>query len=509
MSTADQTQVHDVVIIGAGFAGIGTACALRRRGVEDFVLLERAQDVGGTWRDNHYPGAACDVPSHLYSFSFRLNPDWSRTFAPQGEILDYVRETAREEGVLPRVRFGADVEQVTWDEAASQWELRAGGQTHRARFVVSAVGHLSDPKYPAIRGLHDFGGQLMHSAQWDDAVDLRGKRVGVIGTGASAIQVVPSIAGAVSELVVFQRSAPYVTPRPDKEYTAAEKRMFARVPEAMRAERRGIFWANEERYAQRRMTPALVEAVQRAALDHLASQVPAGELRDALTPDYVIGCKRILKSDDYYPAFLRENVALETTGIDSIEEAGVRLTDGRLVELDVLIACTGFETTELPIAERVRGRDGQLLADRWSKGMEAYATTAVHGFPNFWLVNGPNTGLGHNSSVYVAEAQIEHIGAAVEEGVRTGRVLEVLDSVEQDYTRQLDEMSRGTVWLDGGCRSWYVDHRSNRLTTLWPDFAFSFREVNSPFDPAPYGLDGTTDDTGAGAQRLAGLLETS
>ena len=480
-------NAHDVVIAGAGFAGVGLATRLRREGVDDFVILERADDVGGTWRDNHYPGAACDVPSHLYSYADRPNPGWSHIFAPQAEILDYIRDAVTAENLEPHLVFGAEVLSATWSAADRLWTIVSTAGAYTARVFISAVGHLSDPKMPDIPGLDSFEGALFHSAKWNDDFDLQGARVAVIGTGASSIQIVPSIAPVVESLTVFQRSAPYITPRPDRAYTHAEKRMFARVPEALAAERREMFWANEERYAQRRGTPSLVATVEAAALGHLARQVPEGPLRDKLTPDYTIGCKRILKSDDYYPTFLRDNVNLETTAIEAVTPSGISTADGEHHEFDVIVASTGFEAVDLPIAHRVVGVQGVQLAEQWKTGMQAYATVAVHGFPNFWILNGPNTGLGHNSAVYIAEAQIEHVRQAISHVLAdSDHVLEVSAEVEENYSTQLDAMSQGTVWLDGGCRNWYVDARSHRLTTLWPDFAFSFREVNAPFELRAY-----------------------
>lgn len=496
--TRDTTAspLRDVIVIGAGFAGIGVAVALQDHGITNVQILERASQVGGTWRDNHYPGAACDVPSHLYSFSFRPNPNWSFVFAEQPEILQYLKDTVTQYGLDDAIAFDSEVVSAVWEEEAGAWRVQTLEAVYRSRVLISAVGHLSEPKLPDIPGLDRFAGDIFHSAAWDDAASLEGKRVGVIGTGASAIQIVPAIAEKVGYLSVFQRSAPYITPRPDRRYTDAEKRMFARVPAALQTERTDVFWANEERYAQRRGTAHLVEAITNTALSHLHAQVPPGELRDRLTPDYTIGCKRILKSDDYYPALQLPQVALVTDPIAEVEESGIRTADGTLIEFDVLIAATGFEATDLPIAHRVRGRDDLLLAEHWADGMEAYATTSVHGFPNFWLINGPNTGLGHSSSVYVAEAQIAHIVEAAQTALQGRQVLDVSLHDEQRYTADLDAMSQGTVWMDGGCRSWYVDSRSHRLTTLWPDFAFSFREVNSPFDPAPYGAGPRPDPAG-------------
>lgn len=487
MVTQEAGIVHsDVIVVGAGFAGIGVAAKILAETELSVAVLERASDLGGTWRDNDYPGSACDVPSHLYSYSFSLNPEWSHMFAPQREILEYIRDVARDQGVLELIRFDNEVIEAAWDANTATWAVTTNAGVYRARAVVSAVGHLSDPKMPAIEGLQGYQGELFHSAQWRHDVSLDGRRVAVIGSGASAIQIVPEIAKVAGQLTVFQRSAPYVTARHDREYTEAERRMFSRLPETMKDLREEFFWANEERYAQRRGTPSLIETVTRSALDHLASQIPDGELRDKLTPDYTIGCKRILKSSDYYPTFLRDNVSLLTEPIERFTSAGIRTVDGREHEFDVVIASTGFEATDLPIAHRVRGRAGQLLSTAWDRGMEAFGTVAVHGFPNLWIINGPNTGLGHNSAIYIAESQFAHILEALKYQSERGEILEVSAEQQQAYMERVEELSQGTVWLEGGCRSWYVDPRSNRLTTLWPDFAFTFREVNSEFAPTAY-----------------------
>ncbi|HET7782622.1 MAG TPA: NAD(P)/FAD-dependent oxidoreductase [Arthrobacter sp.] len=493
----------DVIIVGTGFGGLGMGAKLAREGERSFIILERAEDVGGTWRDNHYPGAACDVPSLLYSFSFRPNPEWSRMFAPQEEILGYLRSVAREENLLERIVFGAELTDARWDEAEALWKVSTPKGEFAAKTLVTAVGHLSEPKMPDIEGLSDFSGEVFHSAQWNDGIDLAGKRVGIVGSGATAIQVLPEVAKIAGEVVVFQRSAPYVTPRPDRAYTEEEKGLFRKMPEVMQELREEMFWSNEERYAQRRGTPTLVSAAAQVALDHLHRQIEDPELRRKLTPDYTFGCKRVLKSSDYYPTFTQEHVHLETGGVTRVEGNRVIGGDGGSHELDVIIACTGFEATDLPIAYRIYGRDGQPLSERWANGMQAYATTAVHGFPNLWIINGPNTGLGHNSAVYIAEAQIDYIMGAVNFRDQAAvPALEVSREAEDAFMDRVDQLAQGTVWLDGGCSSWYVDHRNGRLTTLWPEPAYTFRQVNAPFDPDPY-LAGSTDE--AREEALAGV----
>lgn len=506
MATAasENSRTHepvDVLVIGAGFGGLGMGTRLAREGRRSFLILERAHEVGGTWRDNHYPGAACDVPSHLYSFSFRSNPEWSRMFAAQNEILGYLRQVAEEEHLIERIVFGAEVTEARWDEEAAAWSVTTPKGTFTGRSLVTAVGHLSEPKLPGITGLSDFSGSVFHSAQWDDSVPLEGKRVGIIGSGATAIQVLPEVAKIAGQVVVFQRSAPYITPRPDRAYTDAEKGLFRKMPETMQQLREEMFWSNEERYAQRRGTPSLVSAAAQVALDHLHAQVQDPVLREKLTPDYTFGCKRVLKSNDYYPTFNLHHVQLETGGADRVEGNRVVTGQGAVHELDVIIACTGFEATDLPIAYRVFGRDGMALSEQWANGMQAYATTSVHGFPNLWVINGPNTGLGHNSAVYIAEAQIDYILAALRfQEEFSLEVLEVSQEAEDAYMERVDHLAQGTVWLEGGCKSWYVDHRNGRLTTLWPEPAYTFRQVNAAFDPEPY-LTGAT----VGSATLTGV----
>ena len=488
-SEQDVHEAVDVIIVGAGFGGLGMGTRLAREGEKSFVILERATEVGGTWRDNDYPGAACDVPSHLYSYSFRLNPEWSRTFAPQAEILGYLSDVAREEGLLPHIHFGAELIEARWDVELTRWVVLTPKGVFTATNLVTAVGHLSEPKLPQIPGMETFTGDMFHSAQWNRDVDLAGKRVGVVGSGATAIQVVPEVAKEASELVVFQRSAPYVTPRPDRAYTDAEKGMYRRLPETMEEVRSEMFWANEDRYAQRRGTPSLVNPAAKVAIDHLHKQIQDPALVAKLTPDYTFGCKRVLKSNDYYPTFNADHVTLDVGGVESIANGIVRSHGGESHELDVLIFCTGFEATDLPIAYRVFGNSGRSLSEQWANGMQAFATMAVTGFPNMWILNGPNTGLGHNSAVYIAESQIEYIDAALKYmDTNQLAVLEIDGAAEEKFMDRVERLAEGTVWLEGGCKSWYVDARNGRLTTLWPDPAYSFRQENGVFDPAPFEL---------------------
>ncbi|MFD9667988.1 flavin-containing monooxygenase [Rhodococcus sp. NPDC059968] len=479
---------HDtmVVIVGTGFSGLALATRLKRKGITDFVILERADGVGGTWRDNTYPGAACDIQSHLYSYSFRPNPRWSQVYAQQPEILCYLQDTARDEGLLEHIRFDTELLSATWSDDNQRWHIVTSSGAYKAKILVTASGHLSDPKSPDIAGLEQFGGARFHSAKWDHDVELKGKRVGVIGTGASAIQVVPELVGQVENLIVFQRSAPYIIPRRGYKYSEIEKETFRKCPEVAQALRDELFWGNESRFPQRRRVTSFIEEIRRTAIDHLHGQVSDPQLRAQLTPDYEIGCKRILISNDYYPALGSDNATLETSGIREIVADGAITADGRMIPLDALVLCSGFEASDLPIAYRITGRNDMLLADRWSTGGQAFACAAVHGFPNMFVMLGPNTGLGAGSIIYMVEAQANYILEAVEFLASHHAVADVTEEAETAYVRSIEARSNGTVWTTGGCASWYVDARSGRLTTLWPDFMSEFRAENGTFVPDVY-----------------------
>ena len=511
----------DTVIVGAGIAGLGLGIRLARRGTASFVILERADEVGGTWRDNIYPGVACDIPSHLYSYSFRPKPDWSRFFAPGREIQDYLVESARAEGLLPHLRFGAAVLGSRWDEPAGRWIVRTPAGYYRSRVLVMAAGRLSEPRIPEVRGLDGFLGQVIHSARWSSDLDLRGQRVGIVGTGASAVQLIPAVAETAASVTVFQRSAAYVVPRGDTAYTASEQRLFTRDPDSAERLRSRLFWSMEEGYAQRIGMPGPQGELRDRARRHLEAQIEDPGLRADLTPDYEIGCKRVLLSDDFYPALARDTVTLEPTALAAVSGSVATARSGRSYDLDVLILATGFESTEPPYARSIIGRDGVLLADRWSDGMVAYASTAVHGFPNMFVLDGPNASLGHNSAVYMIEAQIDHVldalaalAAADAADVARGSieqrtaVLAVSRQAEEDYITELDRVAASTVWLGGECTSWYVDERSGRLTLLWPDFAFAFQRRIGRFDPSAYGLASVGDgDSDAARQQGSEQIE--
>jgi cation diffusion facilitator CzcD-associated flavoprotein CzcO len=479
----------DVAIIGAGFAGIGLGIQLRRRGGVTFRLFERASDVGGTWRDNRYPGVACDVPSHLYSYSFLPNADWSRVFAPGAEILDYLRRAVRDEQLSPHLSLDTEVRDIRWSETESLWKLETAAGSYTAGSVVMAAGRLAEPVIPAIEGLETFAGLAFHSARWPDDLapaDLAGKRVGVVGTGSSAAQLIPRIAEAGARVVVFQRSASWIVPRDDREIAADEKLEFAQHPSTREQLRETLFATAEEGFDARAMLPVPLAALRDRALAHLEAQVADPRLRALLTPDYEIGCKRVVISDDFYPALSGGDVVLEPSALRSVAGDRVVAASGATHDLDVLIFATGFNSTRPPYARFVFGRDGGSLDEHWQGGMTAFASTVVHGFPNLFILNGPNATLGHNSAIHMMESQFGYVLGALDHLAAGGFPLDVTAEAERDYVRELDERSASTVWKAGGCTSWYVDARSGRLTLIWPGRAGEFRERNGTFDPVPF-----------------------
>jgi cation diffusion facilitator CzcD-associated flavoprotein CzcO len=485
---AAPTEV-DTVIVGAGFAGLGLAIRLLRDGERSFVVLERADDVGGAWRANTYPGVACDVPSHLYSYSFLPNPDWSRVYSPGSEIQDYLRRAAADEGVTPHLRLGTEVVAARWDAPTARWQVETTHGPYLSRYLVLATGHLADERLPDVPGIEEFTGPVFHSARWDHEAPLAGQRVGVVGTGASAIQIVPAIVDRVDQLVLFQRSAPYVTPRRDRPYSDGERRLFARDPEHQRALRADLFWGFEAMYAARRRQEPFVSNSRNVALGHLHSQVTDPDLRRKLTPDYEIGCKRVLVSNDYYPALTRDHVTVEDSALASLTSTGAVSAAGRSYDLDCLVLATGFEATEPRIAPLIRGADDRTLAEHWSSGMHSVDSATVPGFPNLFLLDGPNTGLGHNSAIFIIEAQLDYVLDALAYARDHDLVsFDPLTSAAEEYAEALAQRSDGMVWLSGSCRNWYVDPRNGRLTVVWPDFAHAFRDHNAQFAPERYQL---------------------
>jgi cation diffusion facilitator CzcD-associated flavoprotein CzcO len=464
-----------VVIIGSGFAGLCMAIQLKQAGFGDFVILEKNGDLGGTWRDNKYPGCACDVPSHMYSFSFELNPGWSRMFAPQQEIWAYMRRCVDKYGIAAHIRYGCAVERMEWDDTTGRWRAAtAAGEVYSARAIVSGIGALHVPSVPEIPGADRFTGTTFHSAQWDPSCDLTGKRVAVIGTGASAIQFIPQIAKRAGQVYVFQRTPPWIHPRPDFEIPAAVRAAFAAAPPVMRAFRGGIYWLLESRAAGFAVDPRLMAPLQRMAVHHIERQIADPALRAKVTPGYTIGCKRILLSSDYYPALTRPNVDLITDPIAGITETGLVSADGSAYDVDVIIYGTGFKTVEAIGELNVAGRDRVKLQDAWRGGVEAYHGITVAGFPNFFLLLGPNTGLGHNSVVFMIESQVQHVLSCLRLLAREdAETIEVKASAQRRFNAGIQRRLRRAVWSRGGCKSWYLDADGvNRA--LWPGFSFEY-----------------------------------
>ncbi len=491
MTTADRRDFR-VAILGAGFGGLGMAIRLKQTGVEDFVVFERDEEVGGTWWANTYPGCQCDIPSHLYSYSFALNPEWTRTYPLQPEIRDYLRECSDRYGIRPHLRLGCAIERVEWDDEAAAWRLDTNDGTFTAQVVIAAPGALSEPRIPELPGLESFNGTVFHTAAWNHDHDLTGRKVAVVGTGASAIQTVPRIQPIAEHVTVFQRTPPWVVPHRDRPITDLERTLYRRWPGAQRTVRTAVYLGRELLVTGLAYRPQLMKALQRAAEAHLAKQVPDPELRAKLTPDYLLGCKRILPSNDWYPAIIEPNVELVPGAVTEIRPEGVVGPDGVVHEVDTLIFATGFHVTDVPFAQFIRGRDGLRPDEVWHGSPQAYRGASVPGFPNlFWIV-GPNTGLGHNSMVFMIEAQINYLLDALETMERSGAThVEVRRDAYEAYNEHLQSRLKGTVWNTGGCSSWYLD-ANGRNATIWPDFTFRFWRQTLQFDAPAYELTGVS-----------------
>ncbi|GGM59673.1 flavin-containing monooxygenase [Dactylosporangium sucinum] len=474
-----------VAVVGAGFGGLGAAIRLKQHGHHDFVVFERSGELGGTWRDNGYPGCACDVPSHVYSYSFALNPRWSNTYSPQPEIWDYLRRVADRYDLRPSIRFGTEVRQASWDGAAKRWRIETSGGDWTADVLISAGGPLNEPVVPKLAGLETFRGETFHSARWNHDADLAGKRVAVIGTGASAIQIVPAIQPVVGRLSLFQRTPAWVIPRQERPLRAWEHWMYRRIPGSQRLMRTIVYWQVEATVIGF-LRPWVMRYAQRLALLNLRRAVRDPGLRAKLTPDYALGCKRVLKSNTYYPALTRDNVDLVTDPIAEVRPHGIVTRDGTEHPADVIVFGTGFHVTDLPIAERIRGRDGRSLAEVWQGSPRAYRGTTVAGFPNLFLLLGPNTGLGHNSVVLMIESQLNYVMAALDR-MRARRLatVEPRPEAQQRYVERVDRRMASTVWATGGCQSWYLDS-TGRNSTLWPGSTWRYRQRMRRFDARAY-----------------------
>jgi cyclohexanone monooxygenase len=476
-----------VVIVGSGFAGLGAAIRLLKEGRDDFLVIERGSEVGGTWRDNTYPGAACDVPSHLYSYSFALNSNWSRSFSPQGEIQDYLGDVAAKYQVAEKHLFDTDVKLATWDEARTRWLVDTTSGNFSCDVLVSAVGALAEPSLPDIKGIESFRGEVFHSARWNHDAKLAGKHVALIGTGASAIQIGPAIVNDVAHLDIYQRTAPWVMPRHDRSYSKLESLAYQHVPFLQRAARNAIYWGREAYVLGFAFEPRVLQVAQRIAERNIAKGIKDRELRAKVTPDWQIGCKRILISNDWYPMLAREHVDLVTDSITEVRENAIVTGDGTVREVDAIVLATGFHVTDSPTFERIVGATGRTLAEVWDEsGQQAYKGAAVTGFPNLLFVIGPNCGLGHSSMIYMIESHLNYLASALETIDTNGIArFEVRPEMQETYNARLQRQMERTIWQTGGCASWYLDKHGNN-TTLWPNFTFVFRQMTRRFDVAAY-----------------------
>ncbi|MBD3942179.1 NAD(P)/FAD-dependent oxidoreductase [Microbacterium sp. NEAU-LLC] len=472
----------EVAIVGAGFAGIGMAMALRRAGIDEFVLLERAASVGGTWRDNTYPGIACDVPSHLYGFAAHPNPSWSGTYARGHEIHEYLEHVVDAEGLRDRIRLRTTMQGAHWDAGHGVWRLDTttssdpvlgtASEQITAAALVLACGRLTEPAIPQLPGLETFTGPMFHSARWDHDAPLAGRRVGVVGTGASAVQIVPELARTAAHVTLFQRTPAWIVPRGGDAYSDSDRDRFAADPEALEALRADLYAEGEARFASRSGDSTAAAEAEAIARAHLESQVADPALRALLTPDYAFGCKRVLLSDDFYPAVASDAVTLVPSPLERVEGSAIVAADGSRHELDALVLATGFASTRQPYADLVVGEE-QTLAEHWSGGMTSFASTVVAGFPNLFVLNGPNASLGHSSSVLMIEEQAGYAARVLRQ--RAGRVLRLDPDAERAYTDEIAAAAASTRWMTGGCRNWYVDERSGQLTLLWPGTVDAFR----------------------------------
>ncbi|MDL9937059.1 NAD(P)/FAD-dependent oxidoreductase [Gordonia sp. ABSL1-1] len=507
------TNDVEIAIIGAGFSGLGAAIKLRQNGVDDFIVLDRGQDFGGTWRDNTYPGAACDVPSQLYSYSFAKNPAWSRSYSHQPEIHRYINDVAAEHGIGAKTRFRTEVTNAAWSEDDQRWiiDIETDGTPGqvRAHTLIGGVGPLCEPNLPDIEGIDGFGGKIVHSARWDADYDFAGKRVAVIGTGASAIQLVPEVAKVAAHLDVYQRTAPWIVPRTERAYSGAEHWAFRNIPGYQSALRGLVYAANEATAFGLTYSPRALKPVELVCRANIARGIRDKALRAKATPKFQVGCKRILRSNDWYPALDRDNVDLVTDGIDRITATGVVTKDGTARDVDVIVVATGFHVTDSPVFGKIVGADGRSLAQVWDEiGMQGYKGSFVHGFPNLMLMIGPSTGLGHTSMVYMIESQLNYLVDYVKTVRREGITrTEVTEDAQREFNAGIQHNLRNSVWVNGGCASWYKDANGN-ITTLWPGFTFNFRRATRKFDIAAYRVERgaspvralpTADETPAGA----------
>ena len=483
---ANKHPVH-TIILGTGFSGLGMAIRLKQHGYENFLVLEQASDIGGTWRDNTYPGCACDIPSHLYSFSFALNPDWSRSYSTQREIWDYLRRCAKQFGIMPHIRWNTKLLEASWHDADQCWHINTTQGQLTANILILGNGPLSEPSFPLIPGIDQFKGVKFHSAQWNHDYNLSGKRVAVIGTGASSIQFIPKIQPQVKQLLLFQRTPPWILPRLDHRIPPWHRAMFRLLPFTQRLVRTRIYLRQELVALAFIYRKNMLENVMQLSLHYLEKQVEDPILREKLTPHYTIGCKRVLLSDDFYPALTQPNVKVITNRIQEIKANSILTEDGSEHPIDVIIFGTGFHVTDTQLPHFIYGCDGRSLAEHWHAGSSAYLGTTVAGFPNFFLLIGPNTGLGHNSMVYIIESQLNYIFDCLRTMDRQNLIaVDIKPEIQKAFDTEMQSRMHDTVWTSG-CKSWYLDANGHN-TTLWPGFTFEFRHRTRHFDPKSYTL---------------------
>ncbi|MEZ4287957.1 MAG: alpha/beta fold hydrolase [Polyangiales bacterium] len=481
-------QDLDVLVIGAGFSGIAAAIRLKQEGYTKFRVLERANEIGGTWRDNTYPGCACDVQSHLYSISFEPNAEWSRKYSGWREIEDYLLGCVEKHELRKFIDFNTDMSEARFDEASARWIVRSkNGKTYRSKALIAAVGPLANPSYPKIDGMDRFKGASMHSARWDHDYDFSNKRVAVIGTGASAIQFVPELAKVAAELTVFQRTPPWILPKPDRAFMEIEKSLFRNV-DAWREFYRGIIYARNELTLASflREHSWMRSFAQRLCEQHIARHVPDESLRQKLTPDYRLGCKRVLISNNYYPAIAQDNVFLQTDDVVNITEHAVVTADGTEHSVDAIVYGTGFLVSKPLHTVRIAGKNGVDLATHWEENHFAtYLGTTVSGFPNAFVLAGPNTGIGHTSLIYMIESQLNHVMSAIGTLVH-GRVayLDVKVEKQNEFVETVRERTTGSVWASG-CESWYLSDQGENFS-IWPDYTFKFRQMTRTLNLGDY-----------------------
>ncbi|HEY1058288.1 MAG TPA: NAD(P)/FAD-dependent oxidoreductase [Limnobacter sp.] len=480
------SMVYDTLIVGAGFAGLGTAIKLRENGVHKLAILERASEVGGTWRDNQYPGAACDIPSNLYSFSFAPNPNWSRSYSGSREILAYVKTLVSDFGLEPLIHFQQNVTSLELDEATGVWNLHTdNGEVWRGRAVVMASGPLANASLPKIEGIDSFKGKKMHSARWDHDYDFSGKRVAVVGTGASAIQIVPELVKKAAKLKVFQRTPPWVMPRPDFASSGLTRRLFAKMPITQKAVREALYWTHESMALAVIWDSPLSRVGERLGKAFLNAQVKDPWLRRQLQPDYTLGCKRILVSNDYYPALQQPNCELITWPIARICEDGIRTAEGIEHQFDCIVFATGFDVPKSGTPYPVKGIGGRVLAQEWSRGAKAYKSINISGYPNLFIMFGPNSGPGHNSALVYMEQQIGYAVKAIRHIVDGApKLLDVKPEVQERHNVDLQRRLAKTNW-NSGCKSWYLtDDGFN--ATMYPGFATQYAQQMGTLDLKAY-----------------------